>query len=73
MKEWQFNVLFWVGVGGTVFLVFAPAVPAFDQIPKNPGAIGGIGTILMYVLTQKRSIVKKKNGDADEDKEGADA
>lgn len=81
MKEWQFNVLFFVGVGGAAFLLFAPAISGMQDIPKNPGAVTGIGTILAYVLTQKKNIVKDKEkpktdeGDSDPDstKEPADA
>lgn len=63
MKEWQFNVLFFVGVGGAVFLLLAPSIPGMEDIPKNPGAVTGIGTILAYVLTQKSSIVKRDKDD----------
>lgn len=60
MKEWQFNVLFAVAVGGVLFLLVAPAIDGLESIPKNPTAVGGLGTILTYVLTQKRSITKSK-------------
>lgn len=58
MKEWQFDVLFWVGVGGTILLLIAPAV-GLDELPENPIAVTGIGTILAYILTQKKSITGK--------------
>lgn len=68
MKEWQFNVLFFVGVGGALFLLVAPAIPGLQEIPKNPGAVTGVGTILAYVLTQKKKIVKDNPQDDGGDK-----
>lgn len=68
MKEWQFSVLFFVGVGGALFLLVAPAVPGLQDIPKNPGAVTGIGTILAYVLTQKKNIIKDKPSEDDQSK-----
>jgi hypothetical protein len=59
MKEWQFNILFFVGVGGAVFML----TPWFPT--SNPLAGGGIGLILTFVLTQKDQIVK--NGRKKED------
>lgn len=56
MKEWQFNVLFFVGVGGAIFLMLGPEFGL--SVGQNPTAVGGIGAILTYVLTQK--IPKKK-------------
>jgi hypothetical protein len=53
VKDWQFNVLFFVGVIGAVFLLIAPALGLEDYISKNPGNITGVGIILTYVLTQK--------------------
>lgn len=69
MSNWQFNVIFWVAVGGTIFLVIAPAL-GMESIPKNPTALTGVGAMLTYVLTQKRHLVKdedkkSKNGDDD--------
>ncbi len=52
MKEWQFNILFFVGVGGAVFML----TPWFPT--SNPLAGGGVGLILTFVLTQKDQIVK---------------
>lgn len=70
MKEWQFNVLFVVAVGGVLFLLVAPAINSLESIPKNPTAVGGVGTILTYVLTQKKSIVKSKDsGEREKSKE----
>jgi hypothetical protein len=72
MKEWQFNVLFFVGVGGALFLLLAPAI-GLEDIPKNPGAITGIGTILAYVLTQRNNITKKTEDPKNKDGEKNDA
>lgn len=51
MKEWQFNVLFFVGVGGAVLLLIGPNVGL--EISTNPTALTGVGAILTYVLAQK--------------------
>lgn len=63
MKEWQFNVLFFVGVGGAILLLIGPSIGL--EVGRNPLAVSGVGSILGYVLTQKKHIVKK---DEDEDK-----
>lgn len=52
MKEWQFNVLFFVGVGGAVLLLIGPEFGL--QLSDNPTALTGVGAILTYVLTYKR-------------------
>lgn len=62
LKEWQFNVLFFVGVGGAVLLLFGDKVGL--NISQNPTAITGIGAILTYVLTQKKALTK--DGDSKE-------
>ena len=56
MKEWHFNVLFCVGVGGAVFLLLAPTFGV--EIATNPTALAGVGTILTYVLTQKKTLTR---------------
>lgn len=56
MKEWQFNVLFFVGVAGAVAMLFGSELGI--DITKNPTAVTGVGAILTYVLTQKKAIVK---------------
>ena len=64
LKEWQFNVLFFVGVGGAVFLLVGPSLGV--QIDQNPTAVTGVGAILTYVLTQKKALtnhVRKKKPD----------
>jgi hypothetical protein len=70
MKEWQFDVLFFVGVGGAVFLLIAPAL-GFSEV-SNPVSVTGIGSILTYVLTQRSKLVKSKGND-DDDQDGGDA
>lgn len=56
MKEWQFNVLFVVGVGGAILLLIGPEFGL--KMGQNPTAITGIGSILAYVLTQKKTFTK---------------
>ncbi len=56
LKEWQFNVLFFVGVGGAVLLLFGDKVGL--NISQNPTALTGIGAILTYVLTQKKTLTQ---------------
>ena len=56
LKEWQFNVLFFVGVGGAVLLLIGPSIGL--DISTNPTAITGVGAILTYVLTQKKALTK---------------
>lgn len=69
LKEWQFNVLFFVGVGGAVLLLIGPSVGL--NVDASPTAVTGVGAILTYVLTQKRFLTKhdtqgkeKANGSA---------
>lgn len=70
MKEWQFNILFFVGVGGAILLLLGPEFGL--KIGQNPTAITGIGSILAYVLTQRKSITGAKvdKPKKNEDKEG---
>jgi hypothetical protein len=56
LKEWQFNMLFFVGVGGAVFLLVGPSLGI--DVSTSPTAITGIGAILTYVLTQKKALTK---------------
>lgn len=56
LKEWQFNVLFFVGVGGAVLLLVGPEFGL--TIGQNPTAVTGVGAILTYVLTQKKALTK---------------
>jgi hypothetical protein len=64
VKEWQFNVLFFVGVGGAILLLIGPELGLTTV--QNPTAVTGIGAILTYVLTQKKALVH--NGDKDKEK-----
>lgn len=62
MKEWHFNVLFFVGVLGAVAMLLGPEIGL--DIGKNPTAVTGVGAILTYVLTQKKAITRSPpNGD----------
>lgn len=60
MKEWHFNVLFFVGVGSAIFLLVAPLF----GLQIDPIALTGVGTILTYVLTQKPKWVSSDEGEA---------
>jgi hypothetical protein len=64
LKEWQFNVLFFVGVGGAVLLLVGPSFGL--EVGQNAPAVGGLGAILTYVLTQRDVLKKPKNGDKKE-------
>lgn len=57
LKEWQFNVLFFVGVGGAILLLIGPEFGL--KMGQNPTAITGIGSILAYVLTQRKSFTNR--------------
>jgi len=72
LKEWQFNVLFFVGVGGAIFLVLAPVFGL--DVGENPTALTGIGAILTYVLTQKAALTRSDRArkKRDKDKEDGD-
>lgn len=59
LKEWQFNVLFFVGVGGAILVLIGPEM-GLDLIGKNPMAATGVGAILTYVLTQKKTLTKEE-------------
>lgn len=61
MKEWQFNVLFFVGVAGAILLLIGPEIGL--DVGSNPTAVTGVGAILTYVLTQKKSITGSKKED----------
>lgn len=63
MKEWHFNVLFFVGVVGAVVMLLGPEVGL--DIGKNPTAVTGVGAILGYILTQKQKVVKPPNKEDD--------
>lgn len=68
LKDWQFNVLFFVGVGGAVLLLLGPSVGI--KIQANPTAVTGVGAILTYVLTQRKALTKHDEAKKDDtDKE----
>lgn len=73
MKEWHFNVLFFVGVVGAVAMLLGPEIGL--DIGKNPTAVTGVGAILGYILTQKQKVVKtppseeKKNDEPEKEEE----
>lgn len=72
LKEWQFNVLFFVGVGGAILLLIGPELGL--NIASNPTAVTGVGAILTYVLTQKKALTKhdeKKGQHRKEDDSGS--
>lgn len=72
MKEWHFNVLFFVGVGGAVLLFLGPELGL--DIYKSPASVTGVGAILTYVLAKKDSIVKnhdEKKKDKEEEEDGS--
>jgi hypothetical protein len=73
MKEWHFNVLFFVGVLGAVVMLIGPEIGL--DITKNPTAVTGVGAILTYVLTQKKALIrqppdKEKKPNAEEEDNG---
>lgn len=57
MKEWQFDVLFFVALIGAIFLPFTPAF----HIQISPAGMTGYGAILTFVLTQKGKWFEKDN------------
>ena len=67
LKEWQFNVLFFVGVGGAIFLLVGPSLGI--EIDQSPGAVTGVGAILTYVLTQKKALTSPSRKKSDEVKD----
>lgn len=58
MKEWQFNILFFVGVGGALVLLLGPEFGL--EIGQNPTAVTGVGAILTYVLTQRKTLTNRE-------------
>lgn len=59
LKEWQFNVLFFVGIGGAILLLIGPELGLTKM--TNPTAVTGIGAILAYVLSQKKTLTKNQH------------
>lgn len=68
LKNWQFNVLFFVGVGGAVLLLIGPEIGL--EVSENPTAFTGVGLILAYVLRQKEAWTRSDDGKDQKDKEG---
>lgn len=71
MKDWQFNVLFLVGVGGAILLLIGPEF-GLQNIGDNPTAVAGVGAILTYILTQKKQLTKNGNGKKKEGDNGSE-
>jgi hypothetical protein len=70
MKEWQFDVLFFVGVGGAIFLLIGPSFGLLD-LGENPTAVTGVGAILTYVLTQKKHLTRRSDGKGEKVEDGS--
>lgn len=56
MKDWQFNILFFVGVGSALLLLIGPEFGL--KVGQNPTAVTGVSAILTYILMQKKSLTK---------------
>lgn len=61
LRQWQFDVLFFVGVGSAVALLFGPSFGL--DVVENPLAATGVGLILTFVLSQRKAIVKSEDDD----------
>lgn len=66
LKEWQFNVLFFVGVGGAILLLIGPEIGM--NVSNNPTALTGVGSILAYILTQRKALTKQENKEDEPEK-----
>lgn len=62
MKEWQFNILFFIAIGGALLALIGPEFGL--EVGQNPTALTGVGAILTYVLTQRDSFTKKDQSDS---------
>lgn len=67
LKDWQFNVLFFVGVGGAVVLLIGPEIGL--HVSQNPTAVAGVGAILTYVLSQRKVLTKHEEKKKDQGKD----
>jgi hypothetical protein len=67
MKDWQFNVLFFVGVGGAILLLLGPEFGL--KVAENPTAFTGVGAILTYILTQRIRLETKRDKKKQDDED----
>lgn len=67
LKNWQFNILFFVGVGGAILLLVGPEFGL--DIGQNPVAFSGIGAILAYILTERKILTKTDDKNDESEKE----
>lgn len=70
LEKWQFNVLFFVGVGGALFLLLGPSLGV--NVSQSPIAVSGVGAILTYILTQKKALLTKPDDKKDNPKKEGD-
>lgn len=70
LQQWHFNVLFFVGVGGALLLLFGPELGL--DVGRNPTAATGVGAILTYVLTQRALSARDDKKKAETKKEEDD-
>jgi hypothetical protein len=68
VEKWQFNVIFVVGIAGTIVLLIGPDI-GLENV-QSPGAVGGVGAIMTYILTQRDRLIK--NGKNGHNKKGED-
>ena len=64
MKEWQFNILFFVAIGGALLALVGPEFGL--EVGQNPTALTGVGAILTYVLTQRGTLTKRDKSKKDQ-------
>lgn len=67
LKNWQFNILFFVGVGGAILLLVGPEFGI--DIGQNPIAFSGVGAILTYILTERKILTKTDSKKDESEKE----
>ena len=70
LKEWQFNILFFVGVIGAVLLLVGPSLGL--EVSQNPTAVTGVGAILTYILTQRKALTKSSDDETKTTKKEGD-
>lgn len=59
MERWQFNTLFVIGCAGALVLLFGKRL----GLEVDPLAATGVTSILGYVLTRQKDLVKDKRRD----------